>query len=588
MTDEPSTLIDMLRAAASRVGDTRGIRFYESPKTSEFVGYDELDGRSRRIATALAQRGLAPGDSVVLALHPGLEFIEAVYGALYAGLSVVPAPVGGIAVSDVATEQVTNIVRASGSRAVLTHEAVTDLLSAEAGSTALADAAGVPVATISDLFAQGDADSWKAPVLNADSMAGMLFTSGSTGNPKGVIMTHGSLLACASLCQGLLDMTTDSVFVGWAPLHHAMGLIVQAFLPVYAAADAVLTSTAQFQRRPVFWLQLMSRHHATISVAGNFAFDLCTQFATDEQISELDLSSLTALMTGSEPVRTDTVRRFVERFAPSGVRESMIMPAMGMTEAMLISAKSLGTDLVIVNADSSLLEGGTLREGSGAQTTEMVSCGPAAPLCNIVIIDPEQDTPVALAENQVGEIWITSPGASPGYWQNPEATAEVFGWKVPGDDRDYVRTGDLGALVDGELFVTGRLKDLIIIRGRNLYPQDLEASARLAHAAVGIGAAFELTGHPSDVGIVLEIDDAQLTEAGIDLVSLTTEVRAALISRYSLPSLAVAFIGEGTLPRTPSGKVKRSLTRSKLDNGELSIVHADGFAPLLQATDGAG
>jgi acyl-CoA synthetase (AMP-forming)/AMP-acid ligase II len=408
-----------------------------------------------------------------------------------------------------------------------------------------------------------------------------LFTSGSTGDPKGVIYTQATFLGSMAVNELAMGGTTDSVIVGWMPCHHAFGLAVQVLFPVYLGADVVLTSTEQFQRRPIFWLQLISRHRGTMSAAANFAFGLCTQFATDEQIAELDLTSLQVISNGSEPVRTATIQAFLDRFESTGIREGMIAPALGTSESMLVTMKPIGQDLVILDVDAAGLETGTIQAAPpGARSIEMVSCGVACPLCEVAIVDASTGT--RLPDGQVGEIWLSSPATSPGYWHRPDATAEAFGAKLDGDERSYNRTGDLGALIAGELFITGRLKDLIIVRGRNIYPQDIEAAAIRVHPAVGIGTAFELVGHPAEIGIILELDGDEIPEDSHGLDALAAIVRSALVHQFSLPSLAIAFLPTGDLPRTAIGKVKRRFTRSQFERGELGVMYADGFALQIQ------
>jgi len=567
------TLVDMLRSTADRVGDENGFRFYETRHESDFLGYAELDRRSRTIATALADRGLVPGDVVVLALNPGFDFIEAVYGALYAGLAIAPTAASGNATTAAVAASIAGIASASGAKLILTQGAVLDKLREPYAAGAFGD---VPAVTVAQLRASGDPDAWVSPDVDKTALAGLMFTSGSTGDPKGVIFTHQTLIAAQEIGRLSMQLSDQTVLVGWLPFHHSFGLSVQVLLPVYLGASAVLTSTAQFQRHPIFWLQLISKHRATASAAANFAFGLCTQFATDQQVAELDLSSLRVISNGSEPVRTETVRAFLERFASAGVRESMFAPALGTTESMLVTMKPMGEKLVVLDADAKALESGILRAAAtGQRAVEMVSCGPAAPLCEVAVVDPA--TGIRLADGEVGEIWLASPATSPGYWHRPDATAETFGARLPGDEHRYNRTGDLGALIDGELFVTGRLKDLIIVRGRNIYPQDIEAAAVRFHPAVGAGTAFELTGHPCEVGIVLEVDGEKMPADG-GASAFARDLRSALVRELSLPSLAIAFLPTGELPRTAIGKVKRSFTRAALENGELDVAYADGFA----------
>jgi len=567
-------LIDMLRATADRVGDDHGIRFYETRDDSDFIGYARLDQRSRVIAAALQKRGLKPGDVVVLALHSDLECVQAVYGVLYAGLGFASTAVSGTTAPDVMAGRIAGIASASGAKLIISQDSTLEKFSGLDQSDLFG---GVPVTTVAQLLADGDGDAWVQPVIDESALAGLGFTSGSTGDPKGVIYTHGTLLAAMEASDRLMQASQDSVIVGWSPFHHVMGLTVQVMLPAYLGASTVITSVEQFQRRPIFWLQLISKYRATFSAAANFAFALCTQFATDEQIAELDLSSLEMITIGAEPVRMETVHAFLDRFAPTGIRESMIAPAFGATEAMLVTMKQRGNDMVVLNIDADALESGTLRPAeAGVRSAEMVSCGTAGPTSTLAIVDPANGTRVP--DGQVGEIWISGPGISPGYWRRPDATAEVFGVRLTDDDEhEFYRTGDLGAVIDGELFVTGRLKDLIIVRGRNIYPQDIEAAAVRIQPEVGIGTAFELAGHPSEVGIVLELRDEAPTDAA-GLAALAHDLRIALVREFSLPSLAIAFLRPGDLPRTGSGKVRRATTRMLLEQGDLPVVYADGFA----------
>jgi acyl-CoA synthetase (AMP-forming)/AMP-acid ligase II len=569
LTNAPATLVDALRHAAAVVGDRTGYTFYESPTSSSFLGYAELDRRARLVAVDLRARGFAEGDTVVLAINPSFAFIETLFGALYAGLIVAPAAMAGIG-STATTERLAGMVRTAGARAILTERDMVDAFADDARQ-----AVGVPLLDAADLVG-GSADDWVAPAVTAESVAFLLFTSGSTGDPKGVIVTHGGSLASADASAELADLDAESVYAGWAPVHHTMGLAVQIILPLRLTGTAVLTSTAQFQRRPVFWLQLLSRHRATYSVAGNFAFDLVTQLTTDEQLAELDLSAITCLMTGSEPVRTDTVHRFVERFSPRGLRADVIAPAYGSTEGSLMTVKPPHTDLFIVDVDADQLEAGILTPTQGGRTIEMVSCGVAARGTSLKIVDPE--TELELEDGRIGEIWFAGPAVSPGYWRNAEATAETFGRTLPGDPALYNRTGDLGGVVRGEIFITGRVKDLIIIRGRNIYPQDLESAAARVTPGIAISAAFELQGHPSDAGIVLEYDPELV--AAEDLAQLGESVRGVLIKDFSLPSIAIAFVAPGGVPRTASGKVRRAATRALLESGALSTTQSTGFAAV--------
>lgn len=576
MTQTATTVVDGLRISARDLGNDHGILYYNTPETTTYRGYADLDENARRLAHALRQRGYGIGDTVVIGITEALGVADAAFGTMYAGMAFVPAPVAGYGAGAGLGHSVSRIATASEASLLLVDEGVLARL-----GDSVADI-GIPVLVLEDVLSEGDPEAWIEPAIDGDTMAYLLFTSGSTGDPKGVITTHRGVIETAKATGRLFRSDRNATMVGWAPMHHIMGLASQALFPAVNGAKAVVCSTELFQRRPIFWLQLISRHRGTMSAAGNFAFALCTQLATDEQIADLDLSSLISLFSGSEPVRPETVRAFLDRFASTGLTDKMIAPVMGMTEAMLISGKFPDDDLTIRRFDTAELESGRLVASEASDTVEWVSCGRWTDETSIVIIDP--DTLLPVEDGTVGEIWVSSPMLSPGYFRRPDATAETFGLRIPGDDASYMRTGDLAAIVEGELYVTGRLKEMLIIRGRNLYPQDIEAAGRSVSPAVGIGAVFELTGHPSPVGFVFETTDVALADSGETVDTLAELVRKKLVPGVSLPSLAVAVVAEGTLPRTPTGKVRRQPTRIQIESGALPTLHASGFRETVAAT----
>ena len=566
-----STFLDAMRDAAVAAGDARGFRFYANPTDSVFASYAHLDRQARADAAALAALGHAPGEVAVLAFEPGLDFIRALYATFYAGLVAAPVPVAATRQPEVALRRLEAIVVDSGSRLVLTDGTALPSLGLEPGDT-LAGADLVPIASI-----EGVVDDWAAPPITADSLAILQYTSGSTGLPKGVMVSHGNLVANEAAIAGAVGITAASRTMGWLPHYHDMGLIGQLLQPVSVAADSVLTSPSQFLRRPLLWLKLITQHRSTHTVGPDFAYALCTRLVTDEQLEGLDLSSLEGVITGAEPVRADTLAAFAGRFGPAGFRARAFIPAYGMAETTLLVTASVREDAVsTVDADSEGIERGELVPASiGRRAVELVSCGPPAGGHEVVIVDPRSGE--RAAAGSIGEILVRGPSVAQGYWKRPDATAETFAATIPGDadGRRYLRTGDLGILVDGELVITGRLKDLIIIRGRNLYPQDLEGTAAgLLHSGC-LSAAFEGTVSQPLVGLVAEVDTARVSPD--DLGDLAERVRRSVAEEFQLPELGVALIRKGTLPRTTSGKVQRSLTRSLLADDRLATVLTLGF-----------
>ena len=507
----------------------------------------------------------------MLAFEPGLDFIRALYATFYAGLVAAPVPVGATRQPEVALRRLEAIVVDSGSRLVLTDGTALPSLGLEPGDT-LAGADLVPIGSI-----EGVVDDWAAPPITADSLAILQYTSGSTGLPKGVMVSHGNLVANEAAIAGAVGITAASRTTGWLPHYHDMGLIGQLLQPVSVAADSVLTSPSQFLRRPLLWLKLITQHRSTHTVGPDFAYALCTRLVTDEQLGGLDLSSLEGVITGAEPVRADTLAAFATRFGPAGFRARAFIPAYGMAETTLLVTASVREGAVsTVDADSEGIERGELVPASiGRRAVELVSCGPPAGGHEVVIVDPLSGE--RAAAGSIGEILVRGPSVAQGYWKRPDATAETFAATIPGDadGRRYLRTGDLGILVDGELVITGRLKDLIIIRGRNLYPQDLEGTAAGLLPSGCLSAAFEGTISQPLVGLVAEVDTARV--APDDLGDLAERVRRSVAEEFQLPELGVALIRKGTLPRTTSGKVQRSLTRSLLADDRLATVLTLGF-----------
>ena len=564
MSVPPVLAHDCLQKTAAAHGDDRGILFHPSLDTSEFRGYADLDRRSRAIAHALTEQDIGVGDRVVIALSPGLGWVDAVFGALYAGAAFVPTPVAGYGLPPaMVAERVGAISRAAGASVIIADETLAAVLAA-------ADI-DIPIAVLSELLDTGDADAWMPPAIDADAIAWLFFTSGSTGDPKGVMGTHRALRATADAASELIAADETSTLVGWLPLHHAMGLMMQVLVPAVNGGKVVLTTTEQFQRRPMSWLHLMSTHRATLTLAGNFAFDLCVKFATDAQVAELDLSAVRCFVSGSEPVRPSTVAAFTQRFASTGLDPATVAPAFGMTEAMFITSKPLGVPYTVSHVDADRLATGEFVPSAAEDAVELISCGVPSAETRLAIVDP--DTLEAVPEGVLGEIWISSPAVSPGYFRRPEATAETFGYTLAGDDEAYVRSGDLGSIVDGELYVTGRLKDVIILRGRNIHPQDIESAAAALSPALGVGAAFELeTGQR--IALVIEYDPEL---AGEPVETLLERLEDELVTRFSLPAIAIGLVSAGGVPRTPTGKVRRAPARGLVASGAMPYLHAVGL-----------
>ncbi|ANJ26297.1 fatty acyl-AMP ligase [Agromyces aureus] len=573
------TFIDVMMRTAATAGEARGIRFYSSPSDSEFRSYAALDRQARADAAALIARGHRAGEVVILAFDPGLAFIRALYATFYAGMIAAPVPVAAMRQPGAALRRLEAIIADSRSALVLTDGTALAAMGLEPGDTP----AGAAVTQVSALGLPGaltgdaDAAGWAPPPVTARSLALLQYTSGSTGTPKGVMVSHGNLVANEAAITSAVGITSASRTMGWLPHYHDMGLVGQLLQPIFVGADSVLTSPSQFLRRPLLWLRLISEYRSTHTVGPDFAYGLCTRLVTDAQLAELDLSALEGVITGAEPVRGTTLAAFSERFAAAGFDGRAFVPAYGMAETTLLVTASVRSEPVApIRVDAAGVEAGELHDPSeDGKVAELVSCGPPADGHEIVIVDPTSG--LRAVEGAIGEILVRGPSVAQGYWDRPDETERTFGASIVGDPvaNRYLRTGDLGSLVDGELVITGRIKDLIIIRGRNLYPQDLETTAEELLQSGCLSAAFEGLSSQPAVGLVAEVDSARVPLE--ELERLAEAVRRSVVDEYTLPELGVVFIRKGTLPRTTSGKVQRALTRSLLADERLATVLSLGF-----------
>lgn len=560
-----STLVDLLSYRALYQTNQSAFTFLKDGET-EFVSltYQELDQKARAIAMVL-QSMKATGERALLLYPPGLEFIAAFFGCLYAGVIAVPVypprrnqrmtRLQGIATDAQATF-------------ALTTTSIEHRLKEEPELAALHCIATDNVATHL-------AADWQAPTVKSDTLAFLQYTSGSTGTPKGVMVSHGNLLHNEQLIQVAFQHTEKTIVVGWLPLFHDMGLIGNVLQPMYLGIPSFLMSPVAFLQKPLRWLQAISHYKATTSGGPNFAYDLCISNITPEQRASLDLSSWQVAFNGAEPVRGETLERFARIFGPCGFGESTFYPCYGMAETTLFVSGGLKTaNPVVCLYEAAALEQNrvvvTSDEQKGAR--KIVGCGQAWLDEKIVIVDSETLT-LCLPE-QVGEIWVSSLSVAQGYWNRPTETEQTFNARLA-DTKvgPFLRTGDLGFLQDGELFLTGRLKDLIIIRGRNHYPQDIEVTVEQSHAALRLGcsAAFsvEVEGVERLV-IASEVERSFLRKLDVDEV--VGAIRQAVAEQHELQVYAVLLLKTGSIPKTSSGKIQRHTCRSGFLSGSLDLV----------------
>jgi acyl-CoA synthetase (AMP-forming)/AMP-acid ligase II/acyl carrier protein len=576
----PQSLIETLRARSTERAGRRAFLFLDSHgnETAE-LSFGELDRRARSVAAALEARGDrgergARGERALLLFPPGLDFIVAFLGCLYAGVVAVPAypprPRRG-------QPRLQAIARDARARFVLAPATIAG--GAAQLCASIAELAGSVWLAIEEISAGGEA--WDGPGPEPDAPAFLQYTSGSTSDPKGVMVTHANLVHNEEAIRLGFGQTEDSIVVGWLPLYHDMGLIGNVLQPLYAGAASVLMSPLAFLQRPRLWLETIGRYRATTSGGPNFAYDLCVRKVGEAEREGLDLSSWSVAFNGAEPVHAETLERFSAAFGPCGFRREAFFPCYGLAEATLFAAGGDPAGAPVVRAfqgealaDHDAVEAAPGEDGAHS----LVSCGRPSPGQRIAVVEPESGTPCA--PGRIGEIWIAGPSVAAGYWGRPEDSERLFRARTAGGDGPFLRTGDLGFLAaDGELFVTGRLKDLIILRGRNYYPQDIERTATCVDPSLrpDSGAAFSIERGGTERLVVVQEVERGRSEA-LDPDALAEAVRRAVADEHEVAVEEVVLLRSGTLPKTTSGKVRRQACRAEYLEGTLTVVGRSGLA----------
>nr|VFJ74813.1 MAG: Acyl-CoA synthetase (AMP-forming)/AMP-acid ligase II [Candidatus Kentron sp. FW] len=555
----PTTLVELLRYRAQAQPGKTAYTFLEDGETEEIsLTYEQLDLRARAIAVQL-QRISPPGECALLLYSAGLEFIAAFFGCLYAGVVAVPTYPPRRNRPDPRFQAI-----AEGARADVVL-ATSEILSGSDSRLTQAPELGNLHCLATDSLAGETVPGWRMPDIHSDTLALLQYTSGSTDIPKGVMVSHDNLLHNQEMIRQGFGHTEDTVGVGWLPLFHDMGLIGNVLQPLYGGSSMILMSPTAFLQRPFRWLQAISRYRGTINGGPNFAYDLCVDNSTPEQRAKLDLGDWTLAFTGAEPVRAETLDRFAKTFASCGFRREAFYPTYGMAEATLfVSGGSKSAPPVIHEAT---IQGNHVITGRSA-IQRFVGCGHSWLDQKIVIVDPQ--THLARPDRQVGEIWVSGKSVAQGYWNRTEETRQTFRAHLADTgEGPFLRTGDLGFLKEGELFVTGRIKDLIIIHGQNHYPQDIEFTVEKSHEALVMGgaAAFsvEEAGREKLV-IVQEIQRTRLRK--LDTKEVFDAIRKNVLHRHELAPHTILLVKPGQLPRTSSGKVRRHMCQIRfLANG---------------------
>jgi len=559
-----NSIVDLLRQRAGR--DPEGIAYTfldAGEREGRSVTWGDLDLESRAIGAAVAAT-VAPGSRVLVMLPPAVEFASAFLGVLYAGATAIPTypPSGSRAdrtsarIRGMVADADVNLVLSNGS--VIGRRSQIEML--------IPQLAGIPWLNIDDTDLVSPAD-WVPPRCGRSTLALLQYTSGSTAAPRGVMVTHANLLHNLAHTANLARYTSESVAVSWLPVNHDMGLINGVLQGIHSGSRTIQMAPAAFLQRPARWLQAISRYGATHSGGPNFAYDLCARRLSEEDRAGLDLRTWELAYNGSEPVRRSTMENFMRVFGPHGFHWTSFRPGYGLAEATLVVTSDRAGTAPIFRSFA----------GNSAAPADWVSSGATDGEMRIRVVDPV--TLVPRSDGDVGEIWIAGDSVAAGYWNKPRETAATFTAFLAGTtDGPYLRTGDLGCVAAGHLFVTGRIKDILIVRGLKHYPHDIEATAEGAHGSLRPGGcaavAIDLAGEES-VAVIAEVDPrfgADLDDhVGTDAICA---IRRAVAESHQLALRAVALVPAGTLPKTTSGKLQRFLCRTGFLEGTLGPLAA--------------
>lgn len=570
------SLVELLRSRAETEGHRKLFTFLSEGATPErSLSYAELDQRARTIGACL-QDVNARGQRVLLLFPPGLDYIAAFFGCLYANAIAVPA---------YPPRQNRNVDRlrkvvydARPAIALTTQTVMTEI---ESGLGEYPDLKALKWIAADKLASYW---SWEWCDLNPDpgTLAFLQYTSGSTANPKGVMVSHGNLLHNEGLIQRAFGQSSSSIIVGWLPLFHDMGLIGNVIQPLYAAAECVLFSPMSFLQRPSRWLEAISRYRATTSGGPNFAYDLCVRKIKPEDRETLDLSSWKVAFNGAEPIRSETLDRFSAAFEPCGFRREAFFPCYGLAEATLFVSGGPGTSKPVVrNFQRTALDQNLIVSASSGEedVRSLVGCG-YAPEHEVVIVDPESHT--VCERGRVGEIWISSESVAQGYWNQAEESIRTFQANLDTGVGTYLRTGDLGFIDDGQLYVTGRLKDLIIIRGRNCYPEDIEHTVGQCDRALRPGEGVVFSTEVEGEERLIVVHEVARDYRSDDLPKVVENVRRRVAEEHDLQLFHIALIQPGTLLRTSSGKVRRQAMKKIFLEGKNRVLYQWRYSQELE------
>ncbi len=574
------TLVELLLNRSHTLGDAKAFTFLNDDGTQDVISYAELDRRAKVIAARLLEKKLSK-ERALLLYPPGLDYICGYFGCLYAGVIAVPVYPPDPPRLKKTLPRLQSIIKDSKAKIALTTKDVLEQVEEWKNDSQLSE-----ILSVEDEFSLGSIE-WLAtdiydenlgslalPDMHSNDIAYLQYTSGSTGSPKGVIITHENLLYNSVMIKDGFGLYKEHEGVIWLPIYHDMGLIGGILQPLFSGFHTTLMSPVYFLKRPLRWLQIISdiKDKAVVSGGPNFAYDLCIKSATPSKVEKLDLSNWEVAFSGAEPVRAVTIDEFSNTFAPAGFKKSAFYPCYGLAEATLIVS---GVNREEIPKECKLNKYALRQnkieiEDNDADAQKFIGCGTKLLEEEIAIVNP--DTLEKLSENEIGEIWVKGKNVAKGYWENKQVTNEIFNaYTSNTNEGPFLRTGDLGFLLEGELYVTGRLKDMIIIDGTNHYPQDIELTVERANKLLrpSSGAVFSVEVDNKERLVVVHEARAK---KNVDWQSVIKDIISAVSENHNIQTYAVVLIQPKTIFKTSSGKIQRRATKKAYLNNELEVI----------------
>lgn len=568
---EAVKLAEIVQFHAARKSDQTAYIFLKDGEDLEIrITFGELDRQARAFAAAL-QKVAKPGERALLLYPSGLEFIVSFLGCLYAGIVAVPTTVPHL-------KRATPRLRAMVEDAQATI-ACTDMELFNKIKVLFEEYPAFQELhwIVNEEVEAKLADQWQDPETKADDLCFLQYTSGSTSAPKGVMISNANLISTIRDLQIGAKLQDDCNFVSWLPIFHDLGLILGLLTPLYAGGKAIFMSPVAFLEKPVRWLRCITKYKSKLTVAPNFAYDLCNQKVTEEEIASLDLSSLHGAGNAAEPVRMETVQTFARKFAPCGFKWEAFAPSYGLAEStVMVSATTPGEGLSYCALDPDAFKNNKLVfiPNDSPKGHISVGCGWSAIGADIRIVNPQ--TRIQCAPDEVGEIWIQSMSVAQGYWRNPEASETVFKARLADThEGPFLRTGDMGFIHEGNLHISGRIKDMVIIQGRNFYPQDIEMTVEKTHEGLrpSCGAAFSVDDGENEHLVIVQEVKRDFRKSTEEFEKMANAIRMGVAKYHGLRAQAVVLIMPSTVYKTTSGKIQRNAVRKAFLNNSLETLY---------------